>query len=227
MKSLVTIFILLLVQSLPAATPPADPFRVTGIITIGERNVALIELPDGTQEQLRAGDAFAGGKVLEVTPTAMRVGFEDVEEQTFTLQGADVRPGLPEQSYVNSPEPPVTEQHQQVLQREVVDGRLEEALGQITADLQKNAARKVDSAPSREDQAAETTTELTRLLSPLVNLPGDTRVVGIDHAPVTSAREGIEQIRKALVEGNVVRLNIESKSGEEQRIYLMPDRSVK
>jgi len=240
MKVLAVLVTLLLSQSLPAATPPADPFRVTGIITIDNRNIALIELADGTQQQLRAGDTFAGGKVLDITPNAVRLGFNETE-RTISLQGADIRSAPPlinTPVYVHSPQPPLAGTSEQVLQREVIGGGLEDELGRISADLDRKAAPPADLSvpspeksaepspePSQGHQTPATTTELTRLLDPLVNLPPGARVVGIDHAPAASAREGIEQIRQALAAGNVVRLNLKGKGGGDERIYLMPDRS--
>jgi hypothetical protein len=244
MKVLAVLVTLLLSQSLPAATPPADPFRVTGIITIDNRNIALIELADGTQQQLRAGDTFAGGKVLDITPNAVRLGFNETE-RIISLQGADIRsvpPLINTPVYVHSPQSPLAGTSEQVLQREVIGGGLEDELGRISADLDRKAAPPADlpvpspeksaepspepsPEPSQGHQTPATTTELTRLLDPLVNLPPGARVVGIDHAPAASAREGIEQIRQALAAGNVVRLNLKGKGGGDERIYLMPDRS--
>jgi len=212
------------------AAAPADTFRVTGIVSVGTRNVALVELPDGSQQRLQAGDPFAGGQVLEVTPTAVRIGFEKAPEQIVSLQGAAVRPGPPAQPYVQAQEAVPAEQPQQVLQREVPDGRLEEALGRIAAGLQEKPAgtaagpEPAEAAPEDPPPAgAGTESELTRLLAPLVELPEGARVVGIDHEPIASTLEGIERIRHALATGSVVRINIESNAGAE-RIYLMPNR---
>lgn len=226
MKLPLFLITLLLAQSLAAAAPPADPLRVTGIITIGDRHEALIELADGSQQQVRPGDAFAGGVVLDITRNAVHIGFED-DEQILPLAGDPNRPAfaMPDTPvYVRSPEPVQVGTGKQILKREVVGTGLEQELTRIAEDMDRTTAVPADPAEVPGEEGKEKTImELTRLIGPLVDLPPEDRVVGINHQPLTTAREGIGKVQQELATGNVVQLNIESRDTSRKLVYLMPD----
>ena len=60
--------------------------------------------------------------------------------------------------------------------------------------------------------------DLSAYLTPLLELPPKSRIVGVNHASVNSVKEAIKVISEEIAVGNVVKLNLQ---GDEQ-IYLMP-----
>lgn len=62
--------------------------------------------------------------------------------------------------------------------------------------------------------------DLNEVLAPLLDLPPASRIVAVDHRPLSGDESTLVHIRKALAQGNTVRFSIEG--GEVEAIYLSP-----
>lgn len=185
----------------PASIAPESRYRLSGIITLDQaRRIAVLELPDGGYTLVRQGDAFDGGEVVEIAREWLRIR-DDQGERLVWLAGIRVRTGE-----VAGSRPVVLDRREtgQVLQRVVAPERAISAIDEL-------GGGKAATASSVDD-----------LLGPLLDLPAEARIVGIDHAPLGTVRESMAYVRERLRRGDVVRLNIAGNPGQEV-VYLMPD----
>lgn len=207
-KFLPSLLSFVLALSLPvssgAGDVPAedDRQRVSGIITINDqRRIAVIEQPDGAFVMVTAGDTIGNDKVEEIADHWLRIREADGGERRLWVAGFRAATGGSETDSA------------------LVVEREDAGIAYNRTLAREGSIRELDRLSAAESSPEE---DISTLLGPMIDLPGDAHIVAIDHEPVGSVRDGMTRIRDALAAGSVVRLSIEGIHGKEG-VYLMPE----
>jgi hypothetical protein len=176
-----------------AETDEAPVYRLAGIIELGQRNLALLELPDDSQVTVEAGDVVGDARVTAV------------ERRTLTLELSTGRvvlalSGDPLPTLAAAPAPP------QVISRRV-----------SVAALRRLAALR-DAPGDSEQEIAAAINETLGLPTATTAAPSGS---GFARLAAVPARELIERLYNGLAGGQPVKLYLDGSSADE--IYLLPE----
>jgi hypothetical protein len=182
--------------ALAASTADAEDaqYRLAGVIQLGEREVALLALPDATQVAVEVG-----GVVGDSTVTA-------VDRRSITLERGGERlvltlAGVPTPSMLAVPAAPP-----QVLSRQVSASALERLAALNAAEA------------STDVEVGSALNELLGLPLSTQAAPADP---GMARMPAVPARMLLGRLYERLASGQPVKLYLESSSADE--IYLLPE----
>lgn len=171
------------------------PFRVAGIVGLGEKRLVLIEFPGGAHGMFRQGDRLGEGEILEIAKQWVRLSLPEGERRLW-LDGAAPNNPLEGKDTIR-------------------DGTALTWHADLDAVL-----RDIHKAQQEPRSDARTTTGREQL-NRVLRLPPQAEVVSIDGTPTLSAKDGLETLRIALSRGGGVLLALNGVPGTEQ-IYLHP-----
>lgn len=211
MAAPVALSLLLLCSAALAAA--SSPYRLAGIVAVGEDYLGFLEVPEGGQILVRKGSGIAGGgRVIALERDRLTIAFPDRVIEV-SLEGSG-RPGTPA---VVRDVLKGQEDFDNHMVRQVDNRLLRKALatGDSTASPGANAHTR-----QRTDAAAD----LGRRFASILNLPPSARLVAVNESPVTSVQSTLAMVDRLLAEGVSLRLNLAgSSSGDaETRVYLTP-----
>lgn len=209
LRALVLALTLAALPSAALLAGTADGYRLAGIIAVADDYLAVLELPGGEQVLVRRGSVVEGaGRVVLLDAERLRLALPD-----HTLDLALDR----------SLNDPVVPAGLGVVQDQLDDGNVlirrvdPEAFGESVA----RSSHAAKPPPGTKAMARDPTVEAGRRLSPILNLPPDSRLVAVNESPVRSAGQAIALIERSLADGVSPRLNITGAGGE-SRVYLSP-----
>src|SRR5262245_36999246 len=199
-----------------AATPEMR-YRLAGVIASSPENcIALIELPDGRQRLFHRGDAFADGRIREVTATRVIIDVADGElwltmrhdqESVHDIRLAPA--SVQEVAFVDA------------------DPDLDHSDARNQELSASDAARLLAAADSASQQLAHRASVGAHRphsrLNELLELPDDARIVAVDEVSVHTTQDAIEAFVPRLNQSQGVRLTVVD-GGEVTSIHLTLDR---
>ncbi len=199
-----------LLSSSLATAATGNGYRLAGVLAVGPDYMAILELPGGDQQLVRQGSTLDdGGRIVLVDASRLRIqrAGRTIE---LNLDGTDAPAQVPVALGV------VQEQtdNDRIQVRSLDTEAFSAALAQPSKPTAKSAA--LPSSKARRDPAAE----VGRRLAPIINLPGDSRVVMVNEQPVRSADQAIRLIEQSFQNNETPRLNVTSAAGDESRVYL-------
>jgi hypothetical protein len=206
---------LVAIALLPLATWAADSggYRLAGIIAAGPDYLAILELPGGQQQVVRAGSSIEGGaRVVAVDARNLRLQIPG-RTLDLALDGSGAAPFVPPGLGVVQVQSDVDN----VMVRRVDTEAFSNSVARSTAAPAPPAAG--TAPPPRTDPA----TEAGRRLAPVLNLPPDSRITAVNEQPVRSAEQAIRLLEDSLQAGVSPRLDVQSAGGP-ARVYLSPER---
>lgn len=203
-----------------AASDAAGGYRLAGIIAAGTGHVGLLELPQGGQVLVRVGSSLPGGaRVLSLTDRDVALQLPDGRRLQLVLSGLAGGSAGSAVSAVSAARSAET-----AAAPEIVKTRSREPHFSLLT---------VSVAPFREalraPEAGGTTTTkpsdavVVQRFSSLLALPPGARILAVNDKPVGSAAAAVNLTDRALAEGRMAVLNVQSDSHQGvQRIYLQP-----
>jgi hypothetical protein len=178
-----------------AAAAETAGYRLAGIIDLGERKLAMLELPDHRQVTVEAGDVVGEAAVAVVEHRSLTLEI-DGERIVLSLAGAAASADA------------TTAAALQVVARTVSAATLDRL-------------RELRSAPQATEQ--EMLAALNETLGlPILTQPSPADA-GNARAPAMSARRLLDHLHGRLAQGQPVKLYLEGSSADE--IYLLPESS--
>ena len=221
------------------AVAAEDPgYRVAGVVTASEGNLAIIERPAGESVLVGPGDEVDDGQVLSIDETAVRIRFPD-EELLLPLSGeAGERLPLSQATAVSAKS---NIQPQKDTDVYTSYGRIDmsgisyakSSTSSKSGSGSKPSSNNTSSAARRTDNAAASggdpksaennaPAELARRLGPHTGLPEGLNVIDVNGQPVTAAGDSQKQIEAMLAEGTIVRLRVDGEDAGGV-IYIHPE----
>jgi hypothetical protein len=188
----------------------ADGYRLAGIIAVGEDYLGLLELPGGKQVLVRRGSTIdGGGRIVALDSSQLRLDLRD----RVLLLALDRSTGAP-----------VVPAGLGVVQEQLDDGHvmIRRVDAEAFAESVDRSTPSGPATPGAKARATDPTIEAGRRLSPILNLPPDSRLLAVNEQPVRSAERAIALIEQSLAEGVSPRLNITGAGGE-TRVYISPN----
>lgn len=178
--------------------------RLSGVVLVaGEPERAVIERRNGAGQIVRRGDQLPDiGAVSNIAPTWIRL--ETPEGPRLVYLGSP--PGAPAPPPAPEPARPAAAPPE--------EGHVMARSATATPEILKAIAR-LAAKPGASDA------ELSLVLIPLLDLPGDARVSSFFPGEPEREAKGPAGINAALTQGEMVRLRIEA-GGQQQMIYLTP-----
>lgn len=209
------VFITAIVAPFLVLAAGADGYRLAGIIAAGSDYLAILELPGGRQQLVRAGSPIdGGGRVVALDARSLRLQLPG-RTLDLPLDGSGAAAVVPAGLGV-------------VREQTDMDGNV--MIRRVDADaFSDSMARPVVQSgppPARGTTLAgrpDATTEAGRRLAPVLNLPPDSRITAVNEQPVRSAEQAIRLIEESLQAGISPRLDVQSAGGP-GRVYLSPER---
>jgi hypothetical protein len=183
----------LLAAAASAAADDPSTYRLAGIIELGERIVALVELPEAGQMAVEIGDAVGESTVAAVDRHSLTLE-RNHERVVLQLEGA-AAPALAAASAAP-----------QVVARQVSG-----------VTLERLAALR-NSPGSRDDEVIAALNEVLELPGTTQAAPAGP---GMERMPAVPARRLLERLYERLASGQPVKLYLDSSSADE--IYLLPE----
>lgn len=171
-----------------------DDFRLSGIISAGDKHLALFEFPDKSHRLLRTGEKVAQYSILEIT------------RQKVLIQMGDQGRWL-ELAYTASEATDVPEISGNLITQEIDVNETAHALNRLSVKLQH-----------------EPNIRLSEALAPVFALPKGVRITAVNDVPIdeNNAKQGLKMLEKTVRQSDtMVRLSITNASGTDA-IYLMP-----
>jgi hypothetical protein len=201
-----------------AASDAAGGYRLAGIIAAGTGHVGLLELPQGGQVLVRVGSSLPdGARVLSLTDRELALQLHDGRRLQLVLSGLA---GGSAVSAARSAEAPAAQEAAQ----EMVKTRSREpsyALLTVSVAPFREALR----APAADGTTTTKPSDavVVQRFSSLLALPSGARILAVNDKPVATAAAAVNLTDRALAEGRMAILNVQSDSYQGvQRIYLQP-----
>jgi len=173
--------------------------RVAGIVLRGDDSLVIIETSKEDSRLVRVGDMVEGwGRIEAVTRRHIRLWTPN-GERLVRLKGgvSDGVPGL----FLSAEELMLTPQ--------------DISVPAVTAEMKTEIKR----LAKRTTAVGE---DLNKALKPFLELPKTSRIVAVDHEPLSRDAESVRYVQEAFKVGNTVRLSIEGADGRKV-IYLSPN----
>jgi hypothetical protein len=188
----------------------ADGYRLAGIIAVGEDYLAVLELPGGEQVLVRQGsEIVGGGRIQLLDADRMRIALPD-HVLDLALDRSLNAPVVPAGLGVV----------QETDEGNVLIRRVDPDAFRASVAQSRAAAGAAPGTPTK-GKKTDAQAEAGRRLTPILNLPPDSRIVAVNEQPVRSADQAAALIEKSLAAGISPRLNITGAGGE-SRVYMSP-----
>jgi hypothetical protein len=199
----------------------AERYRLSGVMSVGDEYLGILQLPDGSQLLVRKGSTLAnGGQVLAIDAARVRLGFPGRTPLDVRLDGADA-PAVASAGETGIGRETSDRAH--VMVRSVDAAALDAGIAR--ADWEMDRARAAAAAATSRPVARDAGAEAALALAPILELPKNSRITQINERKVRSADELYATVRETLAQGSAVRLTL-AHDGREYRVYVTnPPRS--
>lgn len=200
-----------------AASDAAGGYRLAGIIAAGKDHVGLLELPQGGQVLVRVGSSLPdGARVLSLTDRDLALQLPGGRRLQLVLSGLA---GGSAVSATRGAEAAAAPEIVKTSIREPTYSVLTVSLAPFREALRAPAAG--DTTPTKPSDAV-----VMQRFSSLLALPPGARILAVNDKPVASAAAVVSLIDRALAQGLMAVLNVQSNSDRAvQRIYLRPEQT--
>jgi hypothetical protein len=198
-----------------AASDSAGGYRLAGIIAAGKGHVGLLELPQGGQVLVRVGSNLPGGaRVLSLTDRDLALQLPDGRRLQLVLSGLA---GGSAVSAARSAPATAAPEIVTTNAREPTFSRLTVSVVPFREALRAPAAG--GATPTKPSSAV-----VVQRFTSLLALPPGARILAVNDKPVASAAAAVNLTDRALAEGRMAVLNVQSDSVQGiQRFYLQPE----
>jgi hypothetical protein len=230
-----------------ATAPGVADFFVTGIFGRAEAGyVALIGYPDGKLARVRAGDRLGDALVEEVAAQWVRLRDAGAPApRTVWLKGIrnevaktpQEAPGIPSAEGPKGGQPsaqtsPSGESSSEA-QGQAAAGRVSQGSAEAEGKPESGPGKPLPGGQSlpqlgeqlgtldRDALMRGSVDDLAGILAPMLGLPSDARVVGLESAPPNSLVQAVSYVARAAQRNEIVRLTVET-GGERQRVMVFP-----
>ena len=201
-----------------AASDTAAGYRLAGIIAAGTGHVGLLELPEGRQVLVRVGSSLPdGARVLSLTDRELALQLPGGQRLQLVLSGLA---GGSAVSVVNA-----ARSAEAAAAPEIVKTRTREpSYSLLTVSVAPFREARRAPAAGGTTPTKPTDAVVAQRFSSLLALPPGARILAVNDKPVASAVAAVNLTDRALAEGRMAVLNVQSDSDRGvQRIYLRPE----